>query len=93
MPCRLRAHLHVLRDNTALPSLRLMARYTRLAHSEEPRPISPDVFWWHDGTWTALTLDRTSTLRIKGELAAILRELATRPPSAGPQLDDPGPAQ
>lgn len=61
-----------------------MARYTRLVHSEEPGPISPEVFWWREGTWTVLSPDRdddgTPTLRVRGELAAILRELATRSP-------------
>jgi hypothetical protein len=82
MPCRHRALFHVLRDNTALPSLRLMARYTRLVHIEEPGPISPHVLWWRDRTWTVLTQDAddgTTTLHINGELAAILRQLATRP--------------
>jgi len=86
MPCRHRAHIHVLRDSTAVPSLELMARYTRLVHREEPGPISPGLFWWHDGTWAALgpdTRDGTATLRITGELAAILSELATKPPGGG----------
>jgi hypothetical protein len=79
MPGRHRAHLHVLRDSTALPSLKLIARYTRLVHGEEPGPISPHVLWWRDGTWIQLSRDpgdATSALRISGELAAILRDLA-----------------
>jgi hypothetical protein len=83
MPCRHRAHLHILRDSTAWPSLRLMASYTRLVHSEEPGRISPDLLWWRDGTWTVLSpdiRDGKATLRINGELADIFRELTTRPP-------------
>jgi hypothetical protein len=76
MPCRHRAHLHVLRDSTALPSLRLMARYTRLVHGEEAGPISPDLLWWRDGTWTLLSQGTGTALPINGELAATLRDLA-----------------
>lgn len=89
MPCRRRAHLHVLRDSTALASLQLMARYTRLVYGEEPGPVSPDVFWWHDGTWTALigTRDGQPVLRVPAELVAIIRELAASAlPAAWPGL-------
>lgn len=80
MPCSHRAHLHVLRDRTALPSLTLMARYTRVVYHEEPGPVSPDVLWWHDGTWTALTSYPAETVRVTGDLAAILRDLGAAPP-------------
>ena len=38
LPGRHRAHFHILRDSTALPSLRLMARYTLPPGRREPDP-------------------------------------------------------
>jgi hypothetical protein len=82
MPSQHRALVHVLRDRAAVPSLKLMACYSRLAHSREPDPISPEVFWWHDGSWSQLSVTDAAgraTIRVGAQLAAILHDLSAAP--------------
>jgi hypothetical protein len=47
--------IHVISGRSAVPSLRLMARFALTGFADGTGPLSPDVFWWRDGTWTQIT--------------------------------------
>jgi hypothetical protein len=45
----------VIRDQSAVPSLRQLARFALAGFDDGVGPLSPDVFWWRDGTWVQVT--------------------------------------
>jgi len=69
---------HVLGDATAIPSLDVLAAFARAGYDEAPGPVSPDVFWWRDGTLEKLTVNEPDGIRIDvgPELTDVLEELA-----------------
>jgi hypothetical protein len=83
MPSRQWAFLHVLADETARPSLRKMATLARIVYGREQGRISPDVFWWRDGSWMPVPSVQSGgkvTLRPGPELGFLLAELSARSP-------------
>jgi hypothetical protein len=59
-----------------------MADIARTAYGREQVPISPDVFWWHDGDWMPVPSEASDgklILRPGPELSFLLTNLATRP--------------
>jgi len=82
MPARHWAFIHVLVDETAAPSLRMMAAMARASYGREQGQISPDVFWWRDGSWMPVPSVESGgkvTLRPGPELSFLLADLAARP--------------
>lgn len=55
MPYRFQVVLHVIRDATVVPSLNAMVGFAINGFVEGVGPLSPHVFWWHDGTFDRLT--------------------------------------
>lgn len=81
--CRITRFIHVLADETAASSLRMMASMARAAYGREQGRISPDVFWWRDGNWMPVPSVESGgkvTLHPGPELSFLLADLAARPP-------------
>jgi len=78
--------VHAVHDQgvaLALPNLVLLARHN---HAEGEGPISPDVFWWHDGEVTRIDVVETANdegtelaINLPDELAAVVAELTAIP--------------
>ncbi len=77
-PFRHQLAFHVLQDATAIPSLNVLAGFARAGFDDAPGPVSPDVFWWRDGTLEKLTVNEPDGIRIEvgPELTDVLNELA-----------------
>ena len=77
-PFRHQLAFHVLQDSTAIPSLDVLAALARAGFDDAPGPVSPDVFWWRDGTLEKLTVNEPDGIRIEvgPELTDVLNELA-----------------
>jgi hypothetical protein len=78
--------VHAVHDQgvaLALPNLVLLARHN---HAEGEGPISPDVFWWHDGEVARMDVVETANdegtelaINLPDELAAVVAELTAIP--------------
>jgi hypothetical protein len=78
--------VHAVHDQgvaLALPNLVLLARHN---HAEGEGPISPDVFWWHDGEVARIDVVETANdegtelaINLPDELAAVVAELTAIP--------------
>jgi len=78
--------VHAVHDQgvaLALPNLVLLARHN---HAEGEGPISPDVFWWHDGEVSRIDVVETANdegtelaINLPDELAAVVAELTAIP--------------
>lgn len=82
MASRYQVAVHPIRDATVLSSLQHMAKFTALGYQDTPGPLSPHVFWWHDGQWeqlTAINADNGIVVTVSDEFASILEEVADRP--------------
>ena len=78
--------VHAVHDQgvaLALPNLVLLARHN---HAEGEGPISPDVFWWHDGEVSRIDVVESANdegtelaINLPDELAAVVAELTAIP--------------
>ncbi|GAA4215662.1 hypothetical protein [Actinocatenispora rupis] len=79
VPWRHHIAFHPIVDATALTALNDMTAYAVGAHADNPGPLSPRLYWWHDGTLTSTThIDdaaRTITPAPPAELIDILVRL------------------
>ena len=65
MATRNQIAIHVIRGRSAVPSLRLMARFALAGYSDGIGRLSPNVFWWRDDRWAQVTrLDTDGTIRV-----------------------------
>ena len=55
VPCRSQVVLHVIRDTTVVPSVNAMIGFARSGFVQGAGPLSPHLFWWHDGVFDQLT--------------------------------------
>lgn len=55
MPFRNQVALHVVRDTTVVHSLNAMVGFAINGFSDGAGPLSPHLFWWHDGVFDQLT--------------------------------------
>lgn len=55
MPFRHQVALHVIRDASVVPSLNAMVGFARTGFDEGVGPLTPHVFWWHQGSCEQLT--------------------------------------
>ncbi|WP_202879236.1 hypothetical protein [Nocardioides cynanchi] len=76
-PFRHQLAFHVLGDATAIPSLNVLAALARAGYDDAPGPVSPDVFWWRDGSLERLTVNEPDGIRIDvgPELTEVLDRL------------------
>jgi hypothetical protein len=82
VPIRQMAIFHVIRDETWLPSLQLMAGMGYARFGEGRHRISPDVFWCRDRAWQQLTFgiaDGNLALRVEAEFADTIESLRPGP--------------
>ncbi|MFI5659572.1 Imm49 family immunity protein [Streptomyces sp. NPDC051684] len=93
VPTRHLLAFHPIVDGSAADAVDDLATYAVRAHDEGPGPLSPRVYWWHDGRLTSLTAvdDAAGTVeqRPPRELVDVMRALraldrAGRLASAGP---------
>ncbi|MFF3494238.1 immunity 49 family protein [Streptomyces sp. NPDC002795] len=54
VPTRHLLAFHPIVDGSAADALNDLATYAVRAHDEGPGPLSPRVYWWHDGRLTSL---------------------------------------
>ncbi|MER5442109.1 immunity 49 family protein [Streptomyces sp. NPDC002790] len=79
VPTRHLLAFHPIVDGGAAEALNDLATYAIRAHDEGPGPLSPRVYWWHDGRLTSLThIDdaaRTIEQRPPRELVDVMKAL------------------
>lgn len=71
--------VHVIRDKSVLASLHLMTRFAINLYDSAAGPLSPSVYWWHDGTWHAVSHpgpDGEVNISLAHELRRLLDHLA-----------------
>lgn len=78
MASRYQIAVHPVRDATVLPSLQHMARFAALGYSDSPGPLSPHVYWWHEGQWEQLTTINGNkiTIQVSAAFRCILDDVA-----------------
>ncbi|MHB9754739.1 immunity 49 family protein [Streptomyces sp. BYX5S] len=54
VPTRQALAFHPIVDGSATDAAADLASYAERAHAEGPGPLSPHVYWWHDGRLTSL---------------------------------------
>lgn len=100
VPTRHLLAFHPIVDGSAADALNDLATYAARAHDEGPGPLSPRVYWWHDGRLTSLTdIDdaaRTVEQRPPRELVDVMQALraldrAGRLASDGPPVPESDP--
>jgi hypothetical protein len=78
VPIRQMVMFHVVRDDTWLPSLRMMADLGYSRFGAGRHRISPDVFWCQEGSWQQLTFagpDGSLAVRVEDEFAEAVEAL------------------
>ncbi|MGW3042644.1 hypothetical protein ACWC9T_21970 [Kitasatospora sp. NPDC001159] len=79
VPSRDYLFFHPLTESKVAGAVNDLASITLRVHSENPGPLSPRLYWWHQGTVTNLTqIDearRSFSIVLPAELMAILRRL------------------
>ncbi len=78
IPFRHQLLYHVPRDENVVEALHTMAAVAANAYAEEVGPITPHVFWWHDGEFEQITHsddDGGIAIRVEGEFAEMFSRL------------------
>lgn len=80
-PNRHQAAVHVIRDQSVIASINLMAGYALEAFRSAAGSLSPNVFWWRDGRWeqiSRLEPDGGISVLVGAELGRTLEQLPQR---------------
>jgi hypothetical protein len=65
MATRNQIAIHLIRGRSAVPSLKLLARFALAGFTDGIGRLSPNVFWWRDDHWAQVTqLDTDGTIRV-----------------------------
>jgi hypothetical protein len=75
VPYRSQVVIHVIRDATVVPSLNAMVGFAISGFVEGAGPLSPHVFWWHEGSFDRLTKadeDGQLSVEVSLEFQAVL---------------------
>ncbi|MFJ9763026.1 immunity 49 family protein [Streptomyces erythrochromogenes] len=79
VPTRHLLAFHPIVDGSAVEALNDLAMYALGAYEDGPGPLSPRVYWWHQGGLTSLTVvdedARTLSLAPPQELLALMKGL------------------
>jgi hypothetical protein len=78
MAARNQIAIHVIRSRSVIPSLRNMARFALAGFSDATGPLSPNVFWWQNGSWKQLTQrERDGTISVikNPDLTRIIQQI------------------
>ncbi|MFK0257976.1 immunity 49 family protein [Streptomyces sp. NPDC090445] len=79
VPTRHLLAYHPIVDGTVIDALNDLATYALHAYQEGPGPLSPRVYWWHQGGLTSLTVideeTRTFSLRPEPPLLGLMKGL------------------
>lgn len=80
VPVRDALFFHEITDDSFIYSLRAMIDSALPMHCEGPDPVSPHVYWWHDGSISRLVaFEDGQTLPVWGdEFRKVLADLETR---------------
>ncbi len=68
----------MIENQSVIPTIQQMARFARLGYGDGAGPLSPNVYWWRDGTWaqvTELQLDGTTSTVANAELRGVIGEI------------------
>ncbi len=79
IPDRHNLLFHVLKDTTFIPALQNLAGVALGAYGENVSPLSPHVYWWHDGVVTQVTkIGEANEYRVEPdeELTEVMNALA-----------------
>jgi hypothetical protein len=69
---------HVPRDGEVVPAIEAMASMARRDYESSVGPVSPHVYWWHEGSFTQITHEREDggvAVHIEGEFAEVFTRL------------------
>jgi hypothetical protein len=75
MPYRFQVALHVIRDAAVIPSLNALVGFAAIGFNEGVGPLTPNVFWWHQGSFERLTRHTTDgqvSVEVSLEFQAVL---------------------
>lgn len=77
MPFRHQLMYHVLRDQSVIEAMNTMVALAVHGYENEVGPISPHVYWWHDGEFQQLTHheDGRIAVRVDGAFAEVFTRL------------------
>lgn len=78
MPFRFQVALHVIRDAAVVPSLNALVGFAAAGFNEGVGPLTPNVFWWHQGTFERLTshsADGQVSVQVSPEFQAVLESV------------------
>ncbi|MFE5723874.1 immunity 49 family protein [Streptomyces erythrochromogenes] len=79
VPTRHLLAFHPIVDGSVVDALNDLAMYALGAYEDGPGPLSPRVYWWHQGGLTSLTVvdedTRTLSLKPPQELLALMKGL------------------
>lgn len=100
VPSRHNLVYHPITDGSVVDAVNSLASYAVGAYGDGPGALSPQVYWWHDGGLTSLTVideaTRTFSLRPPPPLLALMKgldrldhagRLAGRAASGAPDVD------
>ncbi|MFF9051989.1 immunity 49 family protein [Streptomyces erythrochromogenes] len=98
VPTRHLLAFHPIADGSVVEALNDLAMYALGAYEDGPGPLSPRVYWWHQGGLTSLTVvdedTRTLSLKPPQELLALMKGLVGLDRAgriAHPSADRPAP--
>ncbi|MEV3989887.1 immunity 49 family protein [Streptomyces sp. NPDC049837] len=81
VPSRHYLAFHPLEDRQVVGAVNDLAAFGLGAHNDNPGPLSPRLYWWHEGAITCLThideATRSFSVEPPDELMAIMRRLHT----------------
>jgi hypothetical protein len=78
MANRHQAALHVINDQSVIPSINHMARFAPAGFSDGAGCLSPNLYWWRDGMWQQVSRVDASgkiTVMVGTELGHVLEQL------------------
>ncbi|MEU6891961.1 immunity 49 family protein [Streptomyces sp. NPDC046557] len=85
VPSRHNLVYHPIADGSVVDALNSLASYALGAYGDGPGALSPQVYWWHDGGLTSLTVfdeaTRTFSLRPPPPLLALMKGLVRLGPA------------
>lgn len=81
VPFRHQLNFHVPRDGTVLPSLQVMAHFTKIGHDDSVGALSPHVYWWRPHRIERLTEsppEGDTRIVVGEEFGQLLERIASR---------------
>ncbi|WP_406229315.1 hypothetical protein [Nocardia sp. NBC_01009] len=80
VPCEGTVFIHPLNGTDAYVTVGTLAKMAMVTHAERPSPVSPSVYWWHDGIIELAAEVRESgdelELHVSAEFQEVMEQIA-----------------